>query len=72
MYEVKIMGFKTPEQAEEFINWYSGQGEQDAGIWFECHKQDGDIDVDNMTVDCLKTFPIKWINNQALMVIEPY
>lgn len=25
----------TPEQAKTFAEWYEGQGEQDAGIWFE-------------------------------------
>lgn len=27
----------TMEQAKCFAHWYEGQGEQDAGIWFEIH-----------------------------------
>ena len=25
----------TPEQAKVFASWHEGQGEQDAGVWFE-------------------------------------
>lgn len=28
----------TPAQAKELVNWYEGQGEQDAGIWFEINE----------------------------------
>lgn len=34
--DVLIKGFKTPEQAKEFVLWYCEQGEQDADLWFEC------------------------------------
>jgi hypothetical protein len=34
-YAVLVKGFKTQEQADTFIKWYEGQGEQDAQIWFE-------------------------------------
>ena len=27
----------TPKQAETFASWYEGQGEQDAGVWFDIH-----------------------------------
>ena len=27
-YSATLKGFKTPEQAEEFISWYEGGGEQ--------------------------------------------
>lgn len=33
---VVITGFKTLDAAKEFANWYSGQGEQDIQIWWEC------------------------------------
>lgn len=33
---VVFKGFKTPEQAQAFVDWYEGQGEQDACVWFEC------------------------------------
>ena len=29
----------TPEQAKVFADWYLGQGEQNADIWFEEQKQ---------------------------------
>jgi hypothetical protein len=32
----------TPVQARELANWYEGQGEQDAGIWFECNGEGED------------------------------
>jgi hypothetical protein len=51
MYEVKIKGFKTKKQAQEFINWYSGQGEQDASVWFEARKAEGKLDVSFMPID---------------------
>lgn len=31
-----ITGFKSQKQIDTFISWYSGQGEQDADIWFDC------------------------------------
>jgi len=40
-FTVHIHGFKSLEEAEEFCQWYSGQGEQDASIWFECRKDEG-------------------------------
>jgi len=27
----------TPEQAKILVEWYEGQGEQDAIVWFECN-----------------------------------
>ena len=34
-YAVLIKGFKSEEQANDFIKWFEGQGEQDADMWFE-------------------------------------
>lgn len=48
MYTVKVTGFKTKAQAEEFINWYEGQGEQDASYWFEARVAEGTLDTDFM------------------------
>ena len=53
-YTLTIKGFKTKEQVKAFAQWYSGQGEQDASYWFECRKEDGEIDVDTMNVDSWK------------------
>ena len=33
----------TKEQAKQLANWYEGQGEQDASVWFEC--QDNPVEV---------------------------
>lgn len=35
MFSVTIRGFKTLEAAQEFRDWYEGQGEQDIGAWWE-------------------------------------
>ena len=40
-FSVKLEGFNTKEEADEFLNWYSGQGEQDAAYWFECRVDEG-------------------------------
>lgn len=45
---VTIKGFNKIEEAKEFCSWYSGQGEQDASIWFECRKDEGLIKVSSM------------------------
>lgn len=42
--EVVIKGFKNAEEAEQFCLWYSGQGEQDAAIWFECRQAEGEME----------------------------
>ena len=41
MFEVTVKGFKTRDEAIEFMQWYSGAGEQDAAYWFECRKEEG-------------------------------
>lgn len=58
-FTLTIKGFKTKEQVKAFASWYEGQGEQDASIWFECRKEEGEIDVDFMPVDCQAMFG-KW------------
>lgn len=41
-FKVELTGFKTKAQAEAFVSWYGGAGEQDAPIWFEnCADLDG-------------------------------
>lgn len=45
---VTIKGFNKIEEAQEFCNWYSGQGEQNSSIWFECRQVDNVIDVSAM------------------------
>jgi hypothetical protein len=60
-FELRIKGFKSKVQVEAFISWYEGQGEQDASVWFECRKEEGDIDVDSMPVDV--SIPLVWNEN---------
>ena len=62
-YSLTIRGFKTPAQVKAFIDWYEGQGEQDACIWFEIHKDAGKIDVDFMPVDVSKKY--EWNEEQT-------
>jgi len=71
MYKVNIEGFKTKAQAEAFVSWYEGQGEQDIDIWLECRKDEGEIDVDSMKVDCRDTYPLQWNENILTMIIDP-
>ncbi len=68
MYSVKVVGFKTKEEAKQFIEWYSGQGEQDLPVWFECRKSEGLIDIECLYTDS-KTFPIKFENNEATLYL---
>lgn len=42
-YTLQIDGFNDINEVQEFINWYEGQGEQDAAIWFEERKNEGKI-----------------------------
>lgn len=41
-FKVVIDGFKSLKAAEEFYQWYSGQGEQDIDIWWECRQDEGE------------------------------
>ena len=51
MYKLEIDGFKTKEQVEAFVRWYSGQGEQDASYYFENLETEGKLDISFMPVD---------------------
>lgn len=53
-YKLIIEGFTSIAQMKAFYNWYEGQGEQDATVWFEIAKDEGEIDVDFMGVDVHK------------------
>jgi hypothetical protein len=74
---LEISGFKSKAQAEAFLDWYEGQGEQDACVWFECRKAEGKIDTDFMPVDIRKTYHSTgkykqpWDGNTLKAVIEP-
>jgi hypothetical protein len=51
MYNLVLSGFKTKEQAEEFLAWYGNQGEQD----FEEYLDNQDIDMGFAPVHYNKT-----------------
>lgn len=36
-FKVIFDGFETEEQAQSFVDWYEGSGEQDSAIWLEEH-----------------------------------
>lgn len=42
--------------AKELANWYCGQGEQQADVWFECQDADKGCSENAPTVDCHKTY----------------
>lgn len=47
---VTIKGFRNIDEAKEFANWYSGQGEQDITFWLEARKAAGRLDCEWMGV----------------------
>jgi hypothetical protein len=69
-FELRISGFKSKAEVEVFIDWYCGQGEQDASIWFDCRMDEGKIDRSSMNADCQATYPIQFNGNTALMKLH--
>lgn len=63
--QLVISGFKNKKQAEAFMNWYEGQGEQDACLWFE-----EECGCSSMMTKC-PTHPPDWRDNQLHMTVEP-
>lgn len=47
MIKVEISGFKSEEEAKEFIVWYQESGEQDSDVWREEHAPDANWNVEN-------------------------
>ena len=41
-FQIVFKGFKNQRQVEVFMNWFEGQGEQDASVWTE---ENGGYDV---------------------------
>lgn len=68
-YALIIKGFKSMEQVREFADWYEGQGEQDAFVWFGIAKEEGRIDVDSMCVDCRT--PYITTENSLTITVKP-
>lgn len=78
-YSLKINGFRSMKEVETFINtgnleleyiWYNGQGEQDASIWFEEAKLQGDIDRDFIPIDTSKPYEVEEENTLVVWVNE--
>jgi len=67
-FDLVLKGFKTKAQVKAFINWYEGQGEQDASIWFEVLKEEEKLDVDFMPVDVNKKYI--WEDNQLIAFLK--
>lgn len=67
-YKLTLKGFKTKEQVKAFIDWYAGQGEQDASYWFGARMDDGEIDIDNMPIDVTK--PYEWHENTLVAFLK--
>jgi len=63
-FSVKIDGFKTKKEAQTFVDWYEGQGEQDICTWLEY--QDGTRP--NMNMDMEKGG--NWEGNVLSICIE--
>jgi hypothetical protein len=55
MKRLIITGFNTQAEVDAFTGWYEGAGEQDASMWFEERKHDGDIDVSYMNSESVST-----------------
>ncbi len=74
MVNVLITGFKNNDEAKEFINWYEGQGEQDASIWFECRIEEGSPIRDFIGCNIEKTFhlgePMQDVNGNWIMDVS--
>lgn len=64
-----IQGFNTVKEAEVFCDWYSGQGEQDARVWFECREDEGLIECS--TMDCQSIHVGGPRANTVYMTIKP-
>ena len=49
-YSVTLKGFKDKKQADEFIHWFSSQGEQYCEVWFE------DRELPSPMINCEKPY----------------
>ena len=66
-YSLTIKGFTNKAQVEEFVAWYSGQGEQDAAYWFEVNSEK--IGTDFIGADSRKKD--KWEGNNLISYVKP-
>lgn len=57
-------------QVKAFADWYDGQGEQDSAIWFECRKDEGEIDCSFIGID--NTIPKSETDTSLTIHVKPY
>lgn len=69
-FKVEIRGFKSQEEADEFIEWFSDQGEQDLSCWFEEASRDNPAIRPFLLVECNKTFPIKHTDKTSILELD--
>jgi hypothetical protein len=62
MYSVTIKGFKTAEQAKEFLNWYEGGGEQQFYEHLDIVELSPD---DGCNINCRKGYEVEGNNITA-------
>lgn len=67
-FQLTLRGFKTKAQVRAFIDWYDGEGEQDACVWFFRRMDEGKIDVDMMPVDT--GTPYVWEGNTLVAKLD--
>jgi hypothetical protein len=63
MFKVIIEDFETEKDAENFIHWFEGSGEQQLCLWTE-----GRDILTNMQ----KTFPLEWNGNEVKLFVTTY
>lgn len=69
-YSLKINGFRNMNEVKAFINWYEGQGEQGASIWFHEDVLQGNMDRDFIGIDTSKPYEVKDENTLIVCVNE--
>lgn len=57
MADVLITGFKSDEEAKEFITWFEEQGEQSTDYWFEVVASE--LIRDGIYCNIKKTYPLQ-------------
>jgi hypothetical protein len=57
-FKVEVVGFNSREEAEEFSEWYSGQGEQDFSFWLE----NAEIDLEGANTKSIEPKDLYTIN----------
>lgn len=64
MIKVEVSGFSNREQAEMFIAWYDGSGEQSFEYWTE-----DELPSFSPYVDLKSTYPLNWEGDTVKLVL---